>query len=133
MLKRIDVAIDDGILRVRKDEYSLTRMEGIEARSLTIRDHLVRFVLFGALFALLGWWIQPWIGTLLFVAGWPLALLTAGKYELRARFRNLQQDEEPLQLCLARSRDVQDFELFREIAMTVSGQLNGRSFLSLRG
>ena len=122
MLQRKDVAIDDGLLRLKNNEYSLTRIIAIEARSLTLRDHWQRIVGCGLLFCLLGWVILPELGAVLLIVGALIAVITAGKYELRAKLHG-GASLESQRICLARSREVEDFALFQHIAEIVGARI----------
>ncbi|PSW05739.1 DUF6232 family protein [Photobacterium lipolyticum] len=82
-----DFQITSTELIVRKDCYSLRKINQIELRQLSLKDNLVNIVTLALVLSAATWAFVPPAGIFVFAASLLLSFVSLRKYELRAEFR----------------------------------------------
>ncbi len=118
----MNIEITNGLLSVDKDEYKLASILEIEARELSLKNHIVRILSFAFLFSCVGWIFLGMFGLFLFIVGLVYAALSAKKYELRALFRAVDETGNQWS-SIKRSQADGDYDVFKAIASEVKREI----------
>ncbi|MFC1503464.1 hypothetical protein ACFL53_03820 [Pseudomonadota bacterium] len=109
-------------LIVRKDCYSLRKINQIELRQLSLKDNLVSTVSLALVLSAATWAFVPPAGIYVFIASLLLAFVSMRKYELRAEFRATDESGDhwvPIVRC---STD-QEFNVLKELQSELQSKL----------
>lgn len=122
MYTHTDFEIDSFKLRIKKDEYSLSKVLDVSVKEIKLKDQIIRILCLSFLLSVGGWIFLPIIAPVMFGIGAIGALLTAAKYELLAEFRG--SDETGNQwVPIARGRKKEEYLLFNEIEKSIAARI----------
>ncbi|MCY9855685.1 hypothetical protein [Vibrio mediterranei] len=88
--------IKNNTFRYRSDEYPLSKIKNARVKSNSIKDHITKILLIGAIVSSLVWFISPGgfgiiMAPLAFAIGIVFAVFTIKKYELQVEFEHIDE------------------------------------------
>ena len=109
-------------LIVKKDHYSLRKINKTELRQLSLKDNLINIVSLSLVLSAATWAFVPSAGIFVFAACFLLSFVSMKKYELRAEFRATDESGDhwvPIVRC---STD-QEFNVLKDLQSELQSKL----------
>ncbi|MGY2574768.1 hypothetical protein [Vibrio sp. C8] len=110
MITQSSFQISGTALRFKNDEYPLARIKRSRVKTNTLKDHVIRLIVFGLIFSSVVWFVTPnyfgiYAGPVSVTIGMIVAFATVRKYELQVEFEH--SDETGLQwISVAKSNSL---------------------------